>query len=173
MPSLRLVTVANGAQDNWRFLEQSFPAATQVLDFFHAAEYIPSAVELADGKNDTAGQQFEKLRHCLLREVNGVEKVLCSRRYLRTQHNPAIAKSVRYFSNNKHRMKYAEHQAEKLMIGSGLVESTNKNLVARRLKPAGMRWRPEGGQAILTLRSLVLSERFDTAWEILQNRWQN
>ena len=61
MPHLRRVTVANGAQDNWRFGEQSFPDATQGPDVFHAAEYIQSAVDLAYGQNDTAGsQQFQK-----------------------------------------------------------------------------------------------------------------
>ena len=45
-PDLRLVTIANGAQDNWRFLERAFPAADQVLDFFQYAEFptMPSIV---------------------------------------------------------------------------------------------------------------------------------
>ena len=79
-----------------------------------------------------------------------------------------IDKSMTYFLNNKHWMKYAEHKVEKLMIGSGIVGATNKNLVARRMKQAGMRWRPEGCQAILTLRPLVLSDRFESACKILR-----
>jgi hypothetical protein len=30
-----------------------------------------------------------------------------------------------------------------------------------------MRWRHEGGQAILTFRALVQSERFERAWKLL------
>ena len=30
-----------------------------------------------------------------------------------------------------------------------------------------MRWKIDGGQAVLTFRALIKSNRFDTAWEIL------
>jgi hypothetical protein len=39
-------------------------------------------------------------------------------------------------------------------------------LVAQRLKRSGMRWRHVGGQAILNLRSLEQSGRFDRAWQL-------
>ncbi|MGK3965926.1 hypothetical protein WMF38_17320 [Sorangium sp. So ce118] len=35
------------------------------------------------------------------------------------------------------------------------------------MKRSGMRWRHEGGQAILTFRGLIQSERFDGAWALL------
>ena len=57
----RIFVVSPLPMDNWRFGEQSFPDATQVLDVFHAAEYIQSDIDLACGQNDTAGsQQFQK-----------------------------------------------------------------------------------------------------------------
>jgi hypothetical protein len=45
-PDLRLVGVADGARDNWTFLETTLgkvPNTTCVLDFFHAAEHINAA----------------------------------------------------------------------------------------------------------------------------------
>ena len=52
-------------------------------------------------------------------------------------------------------MRYTQYRREKLPIGSGVVEAACKTLVTQRLKRAGMRWRMEGGQAILTLRGVI------------------
>jgi hypothetical protein len=41
----------------------------------------------------------------------------------------------------------------------------------KRLKRSGMRWRHEGGQAILTFRALVQSERFERAWKLLSRTY--
>ena len=54
-----------------------------------------------------------------------------------------------------------------LAIGSGVVEAANKILVTQRMKRSGMRWRIPGGQAVLTVRALLKSERFDRAWATL------
>ena len=64
-------------------------------------------------------------------------------------------------------MRYAELRAHNLPMGSGVVEAACKPLVRQRLKRSGMRWRTEGGQAILTFRALWQSERFARAWSLL------
>lgn len=61
--------------------------------------------------------------------------------------------------------------ARDLPIGSGIIEAACKTLVTQRMKRSGMRWRHEGGQAILTLRSLIQSERFDTAWALVSQTY--
>jgi len=66
-------------------------------------------------------------------------------------------------------MRYAWLNAEHLPIGSGVMEASCKTLVTQRLKRWGMVWRQDGqdGQAILTLRGLAQSDRFDRAWKML------
>ena len=64
-------------------------------------------------------------------------------------------------------MQYAEAKAQGLPIGSGVVEAACKTLVTQRMKRSGMRWRQAGGQAILTLRGWVQSQRFDQGWRLL------
>jgi hypothetical protein len=61
----------------------------------------------------------------------------------------------------------AEVRAASLPIGSGVVEAACKTLASQRLKRSGMRWRQPGGQAILTLRALIQSERFGHGWAML------
>jgi len=66
---------------------------------------------------------------------------------------------------------YAYALDKNLPIGSGPVEATCKTLVSQRLKRSGMRWTNKGGQAILSFRSLIKSERFDKAWNLLKSNY--
>lgn len=65
-------------------------------------------------------------------------------------------------------MRYAEHIRHDLPIASGVIEATCKTLVTQRLKQSGMAWAHTGGQAVLTLRSLIQSNRWKAAWELLR-----
>ena len=164
-PDLQVVTVADGAHDNWRYLDVLAPEATAVVDFYHAAEQLKSALDARYGENDARGRaQFHKLRHLLLDDPDGVEKVIRALDYQRKKfpRRTRIGEVLRYFRRNRHRMRYADTQARHLPIGSGVVEATCKTLVTQRLKRSGMRWRRPGGQAILTLRALVQSVHAST-----------
>ncbi len=61
-------------------------------------------------------------------------------------------------------MDYYQLIQKHLPIGSGVIEAACKNLIGARLKKSGMRWTYQGGQTVLTLRSLVLSKRWDAFW---------
>ena len=74
-----------------------------------------------------------------------------------------------YFRNQRHRMHYAEYLRDSLPIASGVIEASCKTLVTQRMKQSGMAWTHTGGQAILTLRSLIQSERWQPAWELLSS----
>jgi hypothetical protein len=63
----------------------------------------------------------------------------------------------------KEGMQYHAYKEEGLPIGSGVVEAACKTLVGERLKQSGMRWTNRGGQAILTLRGLLQSNRWEKA----------
>ena len=49
-PDLQVVTVADGAHDNWRYLDALAPEATAVVDFYHAAEQLKSALDARYGR---------------------------------------------------------------------------------------------------------------------------
>ena len=173
-PDLKVVAIADGAKDNWRFLDHAFPNATAVVDFFHAADHLKTALDNAYGENTPqAKAQFAKLRRRLRDESNGVDVVIRSLRYLHHKHprRKILARELAYFRNNRHRMRYADLKAMHLPIGSGVVEAACKTLVTQRLKLSGMRWRHQGGQAILTFRGLLQSDRFDRAWEKLASTY--
>ena len=69
-------------------------------------------------------------------------------------------------------MHYAKAKEKNYPIGSGVVEAACKTLVGHRLKRSGMSWHVDGGQGILTLRSLVKSQRFEPAWKLMAKPYQ-
>jgi hypothetical protein len=107
-------------------------------------------------------------------ERGGVKKVIRALVHLRDTHprRQTIDKELWYFRRNRHRMRYAELAAKGYPIGSGVVEAACKTLVTQRLKRSGMRWRHEGGQAILTLRALCQSDRFERGWNLLAETYK-
>ena len=169
-PDLQLVKIADAANDNWTFLSRVLPEGVELIDFFHAAQHLSDAFDAAYGANDPkAVAQFEKYRHLLRYDDDGVTQVIRALRHLRSKHPECerIAQVLGYFRNNRHRMGYAEAKDQGLPIGSGVVEATCKTLVTERLKRSGMRWSERGGQAILTLRALLQSHRFESGWSLL------
>ena len=174
-PELTVLKLADGAKDNWTFLTCALPAGVELIDFYHAAEQLKGAFDAAHGADSpTAAAQFEKYRHLLRHEPDGVERVIRALLYLRSKHprRERIAQVLGYFRTNRHRMRYADAKAQGLPIGSGVVEAACKTLVTERLKRSGMRWSTRGGQAILTLRSLVQSRRFAHAWPLLARSYR-
>ena len=172
-PDLKVVAVADGVADNWTFLDQVACGRRdeQVLDFYHAAEHLHAALVAAYGEGtEKCSAEFAAYRHILRHDRGGADKVIRHLRYLasRFRRKPKIATEVRYFRKRRKRMDYARLAARGLPIGSGIVEAACKTLVSQRFKRSGMRWRHPGGQAILTLRALTQSDRFDAAWALLK-----
>lgn len=174
-PDLRVVKVADGAADNWSYLSDTLPFGDEVLDFYHATDHLSDALKAAYKEGTPEYQErLTTLREVLRNAPQGVDKVidaLCRlrRRYPRRQ---TIHKTIAYFREHRHRMRYHDLRARFLPIGSGVVEAACKSLVSQRLKRSGMRWRVPGGQAILTFRALCQSERFERAWPLLAQTYK-
>lgn len=174
-PDLKVVKVADGAKDNWTYLNGELPEGEEVIDFYHAAGHLDTALAAAYGDtHPKRSAQFEKQRHVLLEDDKGVEKVIRSLVHLRDTYprRKKIARELKYFRRNRHRMRYAELKNEGLPIGSGVTEAACKTLATQRMKRSGMRWGEQGGQAILTFRALVQSNRFERAWNLLATKYK-
>jgi len=174
-PELTLVKVADGALDNWEFLTEELPGGVEVIDFYHATQHLRTALECVHGEGSApARQHYERLRLKLRDEHGGVERIIRSLRHLRSKHprNRKLETELTYFQRSRHRMNYAALLEANLPIGSGVVEASCKTLVTQRLKRSGMRWSHEGGQAILWLRSLIQSQRFERGWNLLVSTYR-
>ena len=171
-PDLKLAVAADAAPDNWTFLESLSPDVT-LVDFWHAAQHIKVAADAAFGADTAAGTAwFEKWRHVLRHDSKGVGKVVDALRHLLRKRKGAedVRRELAFFRNNRRRMYYADAAKAGYAIGSGAVESANKVLVTSRMKRSGQSWGRDGGQGVLTFRSLLKSGRFDRAWAVLAPR---
>ena len=175
-PNLKVVAVADGAPDNWTFLEALCPDRV-LLDYWHAAQHLKAAADAAFGQATAAGTAwFAKWRHPLRHDANGAAKVIAALRYLLSKGTAGTQRrrELGSFRHNRHRMDDAA--AAGYAIGSGAVAAANIVLVTTRMKRSGQSWGRDGGQGVLSIRALAKSGRFDPAWEDLvprRNRQDN
>jgi len=167
-----IVCIADGARDLWQFFRKEYPDAIHVVDFFHVCEHLSKLSGLFFSDSSDAKAWYKKHRAILKEDPNGAPKVIRAVRYRRskTKENPEIEAELKYLQRNRIKMNYFELKQNNLPIGSGVVEAACKNLIGARLKKSGMRWTIDGGQTVLTLRSLILSNRWEHFWTYFVNR---
>lgn len=171
-----VVCIADGARELWRYFRAKYPDAIHVVDFFHVAEHLAQLSQLLFMNELDAKTWYEKYVNILKNAPNGTAKLIRAVRYRRSllQKNNEIESELKYLQHNRHRMNYYSLIEQHLPIGSGVIEAACKNLIGARLKRSGMRWTYEGGETILTLRSLVLSKRWDAFWNyFLKSHFHN
>ena len=171
LPGARYVGIADGAKGNWEFLERHTEA--QVVDFWHAAEYLGAAAAVLFRGQDLARRSWlDEMCHVLKHEPAGAGRVI---RDLRSKAgvrpwakaSEEVTAALRYFENQNEagRMDYASRVAVNDPIGSGVTEAACKVIVKQRLCGSGMRWKGKGAAAVLSLRCLNYTpERWDQFW---------
>ena len=165
-----VVVVADGAPWIWNQAAEHFPHATPILDFYHASERLHHVGRAVYGDGTKAARQWAE-RNVIRLSAGDWKALLCSLKALRprtVEGREAVRLAVGYFATNRQRMDYPAYRARGLHIGSGVVEAACKAVVATRCKRTGMRWSQPGAQAVLSLRTLLLNERWDEYWQPLK-----
>ena len=169
-PGKTCVGVADGASDNWKFL-QSF-VDVQVLDFFHASEYL-AKVSNAAFKRKFEGQEWLKQsRHTLKHEIDGAKTLLkemktLMKKKISQEKKEIIDTAITYFTNHSEQMNYPSCLSQNIPIGSGVIEAACKVIIKQRMCNSGMRWTDEGTKNILVLRCF---NETDGKWEQFWNK---
>lgn len=164
-----VVSVNDGAPWIWAIVFMCFARCTQILDWWHAVERLWTIAGCAFADDKTAASTWVKTQKALLAQSK-LRQVLRNIRTLfpRTKPVPqAVAQAAAYFLHNRHRMFYLEFRQAGCPIGSGSVESACKLVVQQRMKQSGMRWSRSGAQAMLALRSSLLSQRWSLVHDAL------
>jgi hypothetical protein len=179
-PDLRRILLADGAEPNWRLLAAVDQAcgppsqpSVEIVDFYHACDHLKEAGDATWGESTPRSHaEFERLKTLLKEDETGVERVIRVLTYHRGRAHgrkrTRLTTQLTYFRNQRQRMAYAEYTRHGWPIASGVIEATCKTLVTQRLKQSGMAWSQPGGQAILTWRSLIQSDRWPPAWNLLR-----
>jgi hypothetical protein len=162
-----LVFVCDGAVWIWKLIERHFPHAVQIVDWYHACEYLPPVAEAAFGKETEQYRTWLENARTLLWEGQ-IEKLIyaCQRLSFVSLAKQAVHSAVTYFTNNQKRMDYAHFRQQGYFIGSGTVESGGKQIATPRLKRAGARWTELGAVLTAKARAAWMSG----LWDILASK---
>lgn len=163
----RVVCVSDGALWIWHLMFICFAYRIEILDWWHAVQRLWTIAHAAlapDAAKAWVVAQQHALAHTHLRHVFAQVRLL----YPRGLPLPEpVQQAITYLFTNRHRCRYRLFRQAGFPIGSGTVESACKVVVQQRMKQAGMRWSRNGAQAMLALRSTLLSGRWRQAWDSL------
>ncbi len=166
----QVVILGDGAPWIWKQAEEHFPGAVQIVDLYHAQEHVWQVARAVFGKETEAAAAWAKeacdlLVHGKIEEIVNAIAALPPIAPPPGQNKSIPEQAMGYFTHNASRMRYPTFRAQGMHVGSGIAEAACKTVVATRLKRAGMRWTPEGLDALLPLRTSVLNQTYDAFWE--------
>ena len=170
-PQARYVRLADGAKGNWEFLGRH--TAVQVIDFWHAAEYLSDAADALFAREPGAKRPWlESSCHRLKHEPGAARQLIRDLKRLAAEKGVAPdlpggrgGDHVLHQPEQGGPVDYAPLVAGKIPIGSGVTEAACKVLVKQRLCGSGMRWKEPGAAAVLCVRCLTYTaERSSQFW---------
>jgi hypothetical protein len=156
-----LVVLADGAAWIWDVAAAQFPTALQILDFFHASQYLYELGQAFFGAESPQTKEWVEMQQKELK-ADGLSRVLETIRALEAkseEQEKVRATVMGYFEANAERMRYGTYLGKGYQIASGVMEASCKHVVGQRLDQAGMHWRQKAAEAIGTLRAALHSSR--------------
>jgi hypothetical protein len=164
------VFIADGAKWIWNWVEDCYPDAVQILDFFHAVEKIGTfaANQYIDEKERCGwlDKQKQRLRN---NEADKIIEELKNTLSRTKECDKWRTDAIGYYENNLDRMQYKTYLSKGYIIGSGAIESAHRNVIQQRLKLSGQRWSVKGAQFIANLRAYKKSERWSDIINIIKS----
>jgi hypothetical protein len=166
----QVVVIGDGAHWIWDLACEQFPGAVQIVDLYHAQEHVWDVAHTVFGRATAQAISWAKCACDLL--VHGkIEDLVAQIRELPSiapppgQSKSVPQQAIGYFTTNAERMRYSTFRAQGMHVGSGIAEAACKRVVATRFKQTGMRWTPDGLDALLPLRTAKLNRSFDQFWQ--------
>jgi len=155
-----LIFLGDGAEWIWKLVQEHYPEAIQIVDWFHATEYITPVASAAFTPEDQQQAWITQVRTDLW--DGDLDAVIAAFDRFTDHHRAAEAatKAVTYFTNNRHRMDYPTYRAKGYQIGSGTIESGCKQIVSQRLKVAGAIWDLDNCIKTAKARAALLSNQW-------------
>ena len=159
------LAVGDGAPWVWGLIEQRWPQAHQLLDFYHASQHLHDLAEALYPEQEQlrrrwVDRQCHDLRH-------GKEKKVLQRiRQLGQRPAPPgeiIRREKNYFQTHGHRMNYQQLARRGWPIGSGPVESACAQKQGRFKRP-GQFWTQKGLRHLNALIEARDLDYWDQLW---------
>lgn len=166
----RVVVLGDGAPWIWNLAAEHFPNRVEILDWYHADEHVSETARILYGEGTDKAAEWRDAQLGRLME-DGIGDVIEALRFLESHQRSSTKRETveelrGYLTTNQERMRYKTFKAAGYHIGSGSVESAVSHVVQQRMKRVGMRWKAEGADRMLALRSVYRSTgAWDRFWE--------
>ena len=154
-----LIFVCDGAVWIWNLVQQYYPQAVQIVDWYHATTHLEKIAVMAFSDLTERKVWLANVKESLWH--GQVQEVIRTCQELVPQH-PNVEPEIAYFVNNETRMDYARFRAAGYAIGSGTIESACKQIVAQRLRKSGAQWTVKGAVHTAKARAAWLSGEWDS-----------
>jgi len=162
------VFVADAADWIWRIVKRHYPQAIQIIDWYHACQYLAPVAETAFTAPQQRDAWVEQTKAALWEGRLDEVIAACRQQVQPNRPDDPAQKAVTYYSNHRHRMEYPAYRAKGFMLSSGSMESGCKQIGLERLKIAGARWSPPGARKVAKARAAFLSGQ----WHLLNPSYQ-
>ena len=163
----KVVVLGDGAEWIKNLAELHFPEAIQIVDLYHTREHVSKLCKIlfAINPDEIDKHRIEWWDHLDHGKIEEIAEEARQNRPDDPEKNEEVEKEIAYLIKNKERMRYDKFRAQGLFVGSGVVEAGCKTVIGKRLKQSGMEWSVRGANAIISLRCIFVSGRFEEYWE--------
>lgn len=164
-----VIFIADGGDWCWTIQQRYFPSASGIVDWYHVTEHVwacgkalqPDAAQT----KVWVDQALDRLHdHGGWGLVQWLREVL---KPLRGKKRSAVQSLLNYLEPRQLQTDYPRFRGQNWQIGSGMIESTARQLVGLRLKGPGMHWTEAGAVAMTALRAWSLNDRWHQFWKNL------
>jgi hypothetical protein len=165
----QLSVLGDGAEWVWNLSGQHFAGADELLDIWHGAEHLSDGAKAAFGSGGEAARtQAARGRQRLLEDGYwGVTEWLgeLAGQMANGGDGAALGGVLNYFAGHQGRLNYALRLHRGQSIGSGLVEGSIKQLLNKRLKQTGARWKVKHVGPFVELGALAAGPEWGDFWD--------
>lgn len=166
--------LADGAPWIWNNVKQILlnlgvpkECIVETLDYYHASQYIHGLVEqmpkrVGKTQRNTYLQEFKDWLW-----AGDAEQIVQTCRSVFKRPGKIVNRWINYLDKHQDKIQYAEFEKDKLMCGSGIIESAIRRVVNLRFKNASTFWDKEVVEKLYFLRAALLSKRWGIVMENL------
>jgi hypothetical protein len=155
-----LIILGDGARWIWDLVSLHYPHAIQIVDWFHACEYLAPVAKVAFRGQQQREQWVTQVKTDLWNGQLDTVIAACAQFVDPQRDEDPAQRAVTYFTNNRDRMDYPTYRANGYQIGSGTIESGVKQIAQQRLKVPGARWNLPSARLVAKARAAFLSRQW-------------
>lgn len=155
------IWIWNNVKDVLRDLGVTNDRIIETLDYYHSSQYVHDVVQ-AMPKRITGQQRkkhLEEFKDWLWQGRADLIVKQCQEIFKRP--GKLVTRWINYLDKHQAKTQYAEFEKNKLMCGSGIIESGIRRIINLRFKNTATFWEKEVVEKLFCLRAALLAKRWD------------